>query len=69
MLITRDLDFPLFNAPGLPGLLLVRAPYDALRDDILAMVVPAVREYETRLLGRVAVVSPRRVRFRSISDG
>lgn len=67
VLISRDLDFPMRELPKPPGLILLRLPDFYTREHIRAIVT----EFSTtvafdEVVGRITVVSPGRVRTRSI---
>ncbi len=67
IIVTRDLDFPLPEAPEPAGLILLRLPDTFTKDRIVALLSELVStEVFANVAGSVTVVSPGRVRTRKL---
>jgi predicted nuclease of predicted toxin-antitoxin system len=67
IIVTRDLDFPVMDSPRPPGLILVRLPDTFTRKQIARVMSEFVASAAfQRVVGTITVVSPGRVRVRSI---
>jgi predicted nuclease of predicted toxin-antitoxin system len=67
VLVTRDLDFPLVDMPAPPGLILVRAPNSLGRSRLGEMIAAFAKgDGLTNVEGSITVVSPGRVRTRTL---
>lgn len=69
IIVTRDLDFPIREAPMPPGVVLVRVPdtFTALQiREVVSSFVASERFRQVQ--GRVTVVSPGRVRVRELPN-
>jgi predicted nuclease of predicted toxin-antitoxin system len=67
IIITRDLDFPVPDSPRPPGLVLIRVP-DTFTKKLIEGVMSEFMASAAfqRVIGTITVVSPGRVRVRSI---
>ena len=67
IIVTRDLDFPMPDSPRPPGLVLVRVPDTFTRKLIAGVMSEFIASAAfQRVVGTITVVSPGRVRVRSI---